>query len=77
MDKKKKRISVPKDMCFPGTLSRSEHFYGRTKEEVEKKADAYFDEYHPMGYGTIFDQPIHEHPKGYWFCAISRYNSCD
>lgn len=74
---KKKQNVAPKDMCFSGALTRSQHFYGRTEQDVEKKAEAYFGRYHPMGYSTKFEQPVQKHVDGYWFCVISRYNSCD
>jgi hypothetical protein len=74
---KKKRMRVPEDQNFRGNLTTMQYFYGRTKQEVEKKATAYFNDYHPMGYDTKFDQAVHQHIKGYWCCVISRYNSCD
>lgn len=77
MAKKKKQIVVPKDTSGSYGLSTVQCCYGSTKRDVDKKVTAYFGKYHPMGYGTRFQEPIQESPDGYWFCVITRYNSCD
>jgi hypothetical protein len=72
-------VRIPKDVESSGNrgdLCYAE-YYGKTREEVEQKAENYFAAYHPMGYGTFFKQPIQKHKDGYWFCRINRYHSCD
>lgn len=72
-------IQIPKDIERSGHRDDLcyAHYYGKTREEVEKKAEKYFATYHPEGYGTFFKQPIKKHKDGYWFCRINRYHSCD
>ena len=76
MVRKKKQIVVPEDTEHIGSLVTAMR-YGLTKAEVTKKANAYFAEFHPMGYSTTFRQPIQKHADGYWFCVISRGTHCD
>ena len=77
MARKKKQVVTPKDKDFVGSFSVISTLNGRTKREVQKKADAYFGSYHPMGYSTHYFKPIQKHQDGYWFCEIRRARSCD
>lgn len=77
MARKKKEIMVPKDTSGSYGLSTVQCCYGRTKREVEKKVAVCFGKYPPMGYDTHFQEPIQKSSDGYWFCVITRYNSCD
>jgi uncharacterized membrane protein len=72
-------VEIPKDVYGNGHTDSECYamLYGATKEEVAEKAEKYFAQYHPCGYGIYYAIPIQQHADGYWYCLINRWHSCD
>lgn len=75
----KRKVKIPDDIVNSGEHDSDcyAQYYGATRRVVKRKADKYFRNYPSMGYCTRYSVPIQKHEKGYWFCAISRWHSCD
>ncbi len=72
-------MEIPKDVYGNGHTDSECYakLYGATEKEVKAKAEKYFADYDPYGYGTCYKVSIQQHTGGYWFCELCRWHSCD
>jgi len=74
---KEAAMEMPKDEISSGNRDDQcwAKFYGRTKEEADRKRKGYFDAYPTRGYNT------HTYSEGwlngYYYILIDRWHSCD
>jgi hypothetical protein len=64
---------------FPDGFKIKYRVEGPTEDSVKEACDGIISAYHPAGYGTRFDVPVHLIVDGedVWHAWGSRYHSCD